>query len=198
MKKLYLSALLAAAIVSAACYKPPEGATKTPPKSSDKSTPTAEKSASPESSNSKGESFEQALTDYKAKNLDKAEAGFKAVIAKDPKNADAHFYLGKIYVDRKDFQTSLAYLQEAAKIDYKSVEKLMTLGDAYFELKKYDTAIVQYGKIVNFEPNNAQAYYKSGLTYIGLKNKIAARQQLQKLESLDKELAEKLKKEIEK
>jgi len=56
----------------------------------------------------------------------------------------------------------------------------------------FDRAIVQYGKVIGFEPNNAEAYYGLGLTYIGLNNKIAAGQQVRKLEPLNKELAKKL------
>ena len=46
-------------------------------------------------------------------------------------------------------------------------------------------------------PNNANAYYALGLTYVGLNNSIAASQQLKKLEPLNKSLADKLSKEID-
>ena len=185
--------LISIALVSfASCFKADT------PTSKPKPTPAAERSAqsSPTPATEKAANFDQAVSDFNAKNFDKAEAGFKDVIAANPKNADAHLYLGRIKTERKDFQAALPYLQEASKLDYKSTEKLMLLGDAYFELKRYDTAIVEYGKISGFEPNNAQATYKMGRTYVGLGNKIAARQQLKKLEPLDKSLAEKLKKEI--
>ena len=73
----------------------------------------------------------------------------------------------------------------------------MALGENQRQLKQYDTAIVQFQKVIGFEPNNANAYYGLGLTYVGLKNSIAASQQVRKLEPLDKALAEKLSKEIE-
>jgi len=144
-----------------------------------------------------GGGYEQALSDYNAKNYDKAEAGFKEVLAADPKNADAHYYLGNILYNRKDYENSLPHFDQAAKIDYKSVDKLMALGENQRALKQFDRAIVQYQKVVGFDSNNANAYYGMGLTYIGLNNKIGARQQLQKLEPLNKQLADKLSKEIE-
>lgn len=190
--------LIAAIIFSISCFKPTEVNTSRTTSTPTQTTPTTDKNmpttSSPTSSKS---NFEQALSDYKAKNYDKAESGFKDVITENPKNADAHFYLGKINVERKDYQASLPYFQEAVKLDEKP-DKLMAFGDAYFELKKYDTAIVQYLKVSNYEPNNANAYYKMGLTYVGLNNSIAARQQLRKLEPLNKDLADKLRKEIDK
>jgi tetratricopeptide (TPR) repeat protein len=197
-KTFYFSVLISSIIFSASCFKPtevsPSRTTSTPAQTTpttDQNTPISD---SPTTSKS---SYEQAFKDYQAKNYDKAESGFKDVISENPKNADAHFYLGKIYVERKDYQTSLPYLQEAVKLN-ENPDKLMALGDSYFELKKYDVAIVQYLKVSNYEPNNANAYYKMGLTYVGLKNSIAASQQLRKLEPLNKDLADKLRKEIDK
>jgi tetratricopeptide (TPR) repeat protein len=199
--KLFASCVLLLFSVSA-CYKAP---TANNSRSSTTSTPstaaTAEKSASPASSAStspaKSGNYEQALNDYNAKNYDKAETGFKEVIESEPKNADAHYYLGNIYYNRKDYETSLPHFEQAAKIDFKSVDKLMAWGENQRALKQFDRAIVQYQKVIGFDPNNANAYYGLGLTYIGLNNKIAARQQLQKLEPLNKALADKLSKEID-
>lgn len=190
--------LITAIVFFTACFKPSEINTSRTTSTPTQTTPSTDKSAqTSESPTSSKSDYEQALNDYKAKNYDKAESGFKDVITDDPKNADAHYYLGKIYVERKDYQTSLPYLQQAVKLN-ENPEKLMALGDSYFELKKYDVAIVQYLKVSNYEPNNANAYYKMGLTYVGLKNSIAAGQQLRKLEPLNKDLAGKLQKEIDK
>jgi tetratricopeptide (TPR) repeat protein len=204
MNKIKLFAFcLSASLIASSCYNAPtanssRASTTTPERTS---APVAEKSAqpSPSAQNSppKGGNFEQALKDYNAKNFDKAETGFKEVLQSEPNNADAHYYLGNIYYNRKAYNESLPHFDQAAKIDYKSVEKLLALGENQRALKQFDRAIVQYQKAAGFDPNNANAYYGMGLTYIGLNNKIGARQQLQKLEPLNKALAEKLAKEIE-
>ncbi|SRR5215203_5323373 len=185
------------------CYKAPTAGNSrsSPTTSSPTAAPSAEKSSQPSPSASaspaKSGNYEQALSDYNSKNFEKAEAGLKEVIASDPKNADAHYYLGNIYYNRKQYETSLPHFEAAAKIDFKSVDKLMAWGENQRALKQFDRAIVQFQKVIGFEPNNANAYYALGLTYIGLNNKIAARQQLQKLEPLNKSLAEKLSSEID-
>ncbi len=190
--------------IVSACYKAPTANTSrsstTTSTTQTTSTPTAEKSvqSSPTVQNSPAKSgnYEQALSDYNAKNFDKAETGFKEVIASDPKNANAQYYLGNIYYNRKDYETSLPHFEQAAKLDYKSTEKLMAWGENQRALKQYDRAIVQFQKVIGFDPNNANAYYALGLTYIGLNNSIGASQQLRKLEPLNKSLADKLSKEI--
>ncbi len=201
-KTLTIALIFAALFIfSAACFKTPSADTNRVSRTPEQSAPTAEKSvqSSPtaQSSPSKSGNYEQALNDYNAKKFDQAETGFKEVLTAEPNNANAHFYLGNIYYNRKDYENSLPYFEKAAKIDYKSVEKLMALGDNQRVLKKYDVAIVQYQKAMGFDPNNANAYYGAGMTYIGLNNKIAARQQLQKVEQFNKDLAAKLSKEID-
>jgi TolA-binding protein len=141
--------------------------------------------------------YEQALKDYRDKNFDKAAQGFKEVIASDPKHTDAHFYLGSIYFDKQEYETSLPHFEQALKFDNKSVKKMLALGENQRVLKKFDVAVVQFQKSIGFEPKNPNGYFGLGQTYVGLNNKIAARQQLQKLAELDQEMADKLKKQID-
>lgn len=200
----FFALCVSVSLIASACFEVPKANTsRSSTTTTQTSTPTADKSAAPSSpaaqnSPAKAASYDQALSDYNAKNYEKAEAGFKEVLQTEPNNANAHYYLGSIYyLNRKDYEKSLSHFEQAAKIDYKSTDKLMALGENQRALKQFDRAIVQYGKVIGFEPNNADAYYGLGLTYIGLNNKIGARQQLQKLEPLNKSLAEKLSKEID-
>ncbi len=201
MNKIQFVLLISVLFIVSACFKTPSANTTRSSRTPEQTTPTAEKSVQPspsaQTSPAKSGNYEQALNDYNAKNYDKAETGFKEVLAAEPNHANAHYYLGNIYYNRKEYETSLPHFEQAVKSDYKSVEKLMALGENQRALKKFEYAIVQYQKVIGFEPNNANAYYGMGLTYIGLNNKIGARQQLQKLEPLNKALADKLSKEID-
>jgi tetratricopeptide (TPR) repeat protein len=126
------------------------------------------------------------------KKVDDAVRAYKAAITLKPEHADSNFSAGKIEYDRKNYQAALPFLDQAAKTDFKSPKTLLAFGENQRMLKMFDRAIVQYGKVIGFEPDNAEAYYGLGLTYIGLNNKIAAGQQVRKLEALDKGLAKKL------
>ena len=210
---------------SIACYKAPSFNSTLAPSGNSSSTQ-SNASTTPASVND----YAVAMKAFNAKRYEEAASGFEAVAKTEPKNFDAHLYLGKSYEalkkdddaikaykaaiavkpengeanlgagltehKRKNYQAAEPFLEQAAKVDYKNSKTLMALGDNQRMLKMFDRAIVQYGKVIGFEPNNAEAYYGLGLTYIGLNNKIGARQQLQKLEPLNKELAKKLSAEI--
>ena len=85
----------------------------------------------------------------------------------------------------------------ANRINNKWPDALVLLGDNYRMLGQLNYAPVPYGKALGFDGNRADAYFGLGMTYVGLRNKIAARQQLRKLEPLDGKLAEELRKSIE-
>jgi tetratricopeptide (TPR) repeat protein len=127
---------------------------------------------------------------------DDAIRAYKAAIAIKPEHGEANLNAGLIEHKRKNYPAAAPFLEQAVKSDFKSTKALMALGDNQRMMKMFDRAIVQYGKVIGFEPNNAEAYYGLGMTYIGLNNKIGARQQLQKLEPLNKDLAKKLSDQI--
>lgn len=123
---------------------------------------------------------------------DPAVGAYKKAIEIKPDDAEANYELGKIYFDKKDFQTSLPFIEKASKLKHTSTVYLIALGDNYRELKKCDYAVVPYGKVMGFDDKNTAAYYGMGLCYIELKNRIAAGQQVRNLEKLDPNLAKKL------
>jgi len=217
-KQLFFSLILVSSI---ACYKAPSSNSTQAPTSNSSSTQSNASTTSSSVSDYakameayKAKRYEEAASGFEAvtrsdpknfdaqlnlgksyealKKDDDAVKAYKAAIAIKPEHADANFGAGSIYYRKKSYDAALPYLDQAAKTDYKSPKTLMALADDQRMLKMFDRAIVQYGKVIGFEPNNAEAYYGLGLTYIGLNNKIAAGQQVRKLEPLNKELAKKL------
>jgi tetratricopeptide (TPR) repeat protein len=130
---------------------------------------------------------------YQALNkTDQAIGSYKKAIEVKPDYAEANYELGSIYMGKKDYETSLPYIEKASKIKYTSTDYLIALGDNYRELKRCNYAVVPYGKVNGFDDKNTAAYYGMGLCYIELKNRIAAGQQVRNLEKLDANLAKKL------
>ncbi len=132
------------------------------------------------------------------KKPDEAVGAYKKAIEIKPDYAEANFELGKLYLDKKDYETSLPFIEKAAKINYTSTDYLIALGDNYRYLNRCNYAVVPYGKVNGFDDKNTAAYYGMGLCYIELKNRIAAGQQVRNLEQLDKTLAKKLADQIPK
>ena len=123
---------------------------------------------------------------------DEAIAAFKEAVKIKPEHANANFELGTIYYGRKEYETASPFYAQAVKTNFKDPSMLMAFGDNYSALKKQDYAIVQYQKVLEFDKTNAEAMYKAGLAYIEMDNKIAARQQAQRLEPIDAAKAKKL------
>ena len=64
-------------------------------------------------------------------------------------------------------------------------------GLAYDDKGDYDLAIADYNRVINIDPNDAEAYYNRGGTYWwGLKDKINARRSFQKAKELGHPLAQ--------
>ena len=94
----------------------------------------------------------------------------KQVIAKDPKNWLAHYYLGKAYI--KDNR------QELAVIEYKTVDENALFGQSIQELpfrKEYAQLLLQYNQqnealknfllLTKLDPRTADNYYQAGRIY---------------------------------
>lgn len=228
--KTFVLILSLSAFCISACNKSGETNNSKTPTRVEKNSPTADKS--PASTVQSSGNFNQAKSDYDAKNYGKAVAGFQEVVKSDAGNVEAQFYLGKsqqalkkddeaiaafkeavkikpghadanfelgnIYHSRKEYQTAEPFYQAAVKTNFKDPKMLMALGDNYSAMKKDEFAIVQYLKVVEFDKTNKDAMYKTGLAYISRNNKIAARQQAQRLEVVDANLAKKLMEMIDK
>ena len=94
----------------------------------------------------------------------------KQVVAKDPKNYQAHYYLGKAYV--KDNRPELAI------IEYKTVDENALFGQGIQELpfrKEYAQLLLQYNQqnealknfllLTKMDPRTADNYYQVGRIY---------------------------------
>lgn len=94
----------------------------------------------------------------------------KQIIAKDPKNYLAHYYLGKAYV--KENRTELAI------IEYKNVNDNALFGEGIDELpfrKEYSELLLKYNQqnealknfllLTKLDPNNAENFYQVGRIY---------------------------------
>ncbi|MCR5252257.1 MAG: tetratricopeptide repeat protein [Treponema sp.] len=94
----------------------------------------------------------------------------KQIVAKEPKNYNAHYYLGKSYL--KENRTELALLE------YKTVNDNALFGEGIEELpfrKEYAQLLMQHNQpndalqnfllLTKMEPNNAENFYQAGRIY---------------------------------
>ncbi len=94
----------------------------------------------------------------------------KQIVAKEPKNYQAHFYLGKAYL--KENRTELALME------YKTVNDNALFGEGIEELpfrKEYAQILLQHNQqndalqnfllLTKMEPNNAENFFQAGRIY---------------------------------
>lgn len=80
-----------------------------------------------------------------------------------PDNYFINLRLGWLYYYSENYQSSAQYYELASKIKPNSVEALLGLAKANYELKKWEPLYVVYKKILLIDPNNTTANYNLGL-----------------------------------
>jgi TolA-binding protein len=98
MKKINIAALIVFISFAGACYQTDTSDTAKTAKPLSTTAPIAsETTVEPEKTEVRSGNYNTALEFYNAKNYDKAVTELEAVIMKDDKNQQAHFYLGKSF-----------------------------------------------------------------------------------------------------
>lgn len=68
----------------------------------------------------------------------------KEAVKRDPKNAEAHHYLGLILMNLSEYDQAIEHLREAVKIDPHFTDAHNVLGVLYRETKQYDKALKEF------------------------------------------------------
>lgn len=97
------------------------------------------------------------------------------------------FVKGTALMDSKDFITALVSLHNAAKKAPNKPEILNSLGTCYIALGDSQKAIDTYKKILNFDPNNAMAYFNIGSVYQIKQDHTTAVEYLEKAVSINED-----------
>ena len=169
MKKLNISILVLSLAAGGACYKaaPSNRITTTQSTPTIAASPVAEKTV--ESANSTGGDYNAALDYFNAKNYDRAAAEFAAVVAKDAKNQQAQFYLGKSYQAVKKETEAVGAYQKAVEIKPDYAEANYELGKIYFDKKEFENALPYLQKAAKIKTSSTEYLMTLGDNYRALK-----------------------------
>jgi len=108
--------------------------------------------------------FGYAQMTYYAGDLDDAKNAFQEIADKDPSNAAAYAYLGKIATEEENYLKATKYITEAIKLDSKNYDYWIDYGNALRYQGKYPDAIKAWNKAVEIDPTYFLAYtYIAGL-----------------------------------
>ncbi|MCX7698138.1 MAG: DUF2723 domain-containing protein [Candidatus Goldbacteria bacterium] len=77
---------------------------------------------------------------------------------------------GTFFEDNLFYELSLYYFKLAHKLFPSDYEYVYNIGNAYYNLQKYDAAILQYKKCIEMKYDYENAWYNLGVTYYTLKD----------------------------
>jgi Tfp pilus assembly protein PilF len=129
---------------------------------------------------------------FNAQEYKKAVKNLEKVTKEDPSNTRAWVLMGDCYRSwGKDKQAIKAY-EKAIGLDASQKEALMGMGMSYGNMNKYGQAVVPLKSLVEIDPSNALGHFYLGVSYEAMRSMGLAWEEYKILETLDKDLADKL------
>jgi type II secretory pathway predicted ATPase ExeA len=86
-------------------------------------------------------------------NPGEAQILLRKALDADPQNAEAHFDLGNIYTQSKEYEKAISAYQKAAGLNYRSTDAFFNLGYIYASKKDYMNAEKMFLLAVESKPN---------------------------------------------
>lgn len=82
---------------------------------------------------------------------------YKKILEIDPQNVTAHYRLGMIYYNRKDYETAFPHFEKAVNLYPLTSDALIMLAWTNFQLGKSREAKILFQKVLMLDPDNASA-----------------------------------------
>ncbi|MEK7848842.1 MAG: tetratricopeptide repeat protein [Chloroflexota bacterium] len=121
-------------------------------------------------------------------------AQLEAIVARDPRNADALFQLGEIYIGSQQWDKTIQWFTRLLEVQPDNAHAYTDIGIAQMELGRFSEARASLLKAVEVDPTYAPAHYSLGFLFAfgSPPDLAAAREHWQKVVSLvpGSELAE--------
>lgn len=96
---------------------------------------------------------------FKMEKFDEAMTAFSKVLHLNPKDYTANFYIGKIMIEKEDFEKAVLCLKRAAVINPERSEICEPLSIALFKTKKFRESLTYLKKVLDENPENKQALF---------------------------------------
>lgn len=111
--------------------------------------------------------IDQGVSLFEQNKLSEAKTFFSTYLKSNKKDAEANFYLGRIYFDEDDFGKATDWIKKATKYDKTNSKYYMWLGHSYGRRTQQASKIRQpflakdsrknYEKAIELDPNNVEA-----------------------------------------
>jgi protein O-GlcNAc transferase len=112
--------------------------------------------------------LEAAIRQHEAGDLQQAEAAYRQVLALQPEQPDALYFLGILCYQTGRLEEAAAHLAKAAQLRPDQAAFQSNLGAVYQALGKLEAAIECYSQAVALQPDHLQALFNLGLCHFQL------------------------------
>ena len=109
--------------------------------------------------------FNEAISQLRIGNVDRAIEGFSKLIEAYPNNPLAYFGRGNAYSDKGEYDSAIADYTRAIEINPEFSEAHSNRGEVYRHKGEYDSAIADYNIAIEINPKSAPPYNGRGLIY---------------------------------
>jgi tetratricopeptide (TPR) repeat protein len=114
----------------------------------------------------------------------------KIILARDPKNAEAHYYLGKAYLAEGKTELALMEFKAANQIgiigrDIPEADFRQNLAQLFVRYSQTEEALKEYLLLIKLQPNKADYYYWAGKIFSGRNRTDMAEKYLKKAAELN-------------
>ncbi len=118
-----------------------------------------------ESSGKAREEHAHGVAAYLAEDYQKALVYLRRVVDIKPDDAAAHYNLGAVYRELRQWQEEIAALKQAIRIDPSYADAHHNLRVVYCKLGRYQEAIDTLQRAIRVQPDFAEAHYNLGIVY---------------------------------
>ncbi len=112
------------------------------------------------------EVFKRALAAYQAGDAARARKHLKKVLAKDPRNVDAHHLMGLVASELGHHDAAVRHLETAIALNGKVAELHNNLGEAYRRAGDFERAVACYRRAIALDSRFAGAYNNLGVVLL--------------------------------
>ncbi|MBC6365506.1 tetratricopeptide repeat protein [Algoriphagus sp. AK58] len=93
-----------------------------------------------------------------------AKEDFLKAISLDPKDYQLWYYLGKCWVELKNFRESENAFFESLELAPQNTEVLLTRGQSRYRMNEFKNALADFTLVTFYDPDLASGYYHKGIT----------------------------------
>lgn len=100
---------------------------------------------------------------WKKGDFEEAISQFTACIRLDPKNTDALFSRGMVYMNRPgEYEKAVADFSDVIRLDSKCVKAFLARGMVHARMRKHEKAVTDVSEIIRLDPMHAGAFQNRG------------------------------------